>query len=75
MYADLDDTGDLKKGVPSVGVQRQHTDTAGRIENAQVAVYLAYVTSTGRTLIDRDVYVPAQGTDRRSGPPRRGRCA
>ena len=36
----VDETGDLKKGVHSVGVQRQYTGTAGRIENAQVAVYL-----------------------------------
>jgi SRSO17 transposase len=36
----IDGTGDLKKGVQSVGVQRQYTGTAGRIENAQVAVYL-----------------------------------
>ncbi len=36
----VDETGDLKKGVRTVGVQRQYTGTAGRIENAQVAVYL-----------------------------------
>jgi SRSO17 transposase len=61
----LDDTGDLKKGVHSVGVQRQYTGTAGRIENAQVAVFLAYATSRGRTLIDRDVYLPKVWTDDR----------
>jgi SRSO17 transposase len=54
----LDDTGDLKKGTRSVGVQRQYTGTAGRIENAQVAVFLAYASARGRALIDRDVYVP-----------------
>ena len=37
----VDETGDLKKGDHTVGVQRQYTGTAGRIENAQVAVYLA----------------------------------
>ena len=36
----VDETGDLKKGSHTVGVQRQYTGTAGRIENAQVAVYL-----------------------------------
>lgn len=38
----VDETGDLKKGASTVGVQRQYTGTAGRIENAQVAVYLTY---------------------------------
>jgi SRSO17 transposase len=61
----LDDTGDLKKGVHSVGVQRQYTGTAGRIENAQVAVFLAYASSRGRALMDRDVYVPKSWTDDR----------
>ena len=61
----LDDTGDLKKGVASVGVQRQYTGTAGRIENAQVAVFLAYASSKGRALIDRDVYLPKVWTDDR----------
>lgn len=34
----VDETGDLKKGTATVGVQRQYTGTAGRIENSQVAV-------------------------------------
>ena len=38
----IDETGDLKKGTTTVGVQRQYTGTAGRVENAQVAVYLVY---------------------------------
>ncbi len=38
----VDETGDVKKGTHTVGVQRQYTGTAGRIENAQVAVYLVY---------------------------------
>jgi SRSO17 transposase len=59
----LDDTGDLKKGTATVGVQRQYTGTAGRIENAQVAVYLTYSSSKGRALIDRDVYLPKVWTD------------
>jgi DDE superfamily endonuclease len=41
----IDETGDLKKGSRSVGVQRQYTGTAGRIENAQVAVYLLPVAA------------------------------
>jgi SRSO17 transposase len=59
----LDDTGDLKKGVHTVGVQRQYTGTAGRIENSQVAVFLAYAAPRGYTLIDREVYLPRRWTD------------
>jgi len=54
-----DETGMLKKGTQSIGVQRQYTGTAGRIENAQVAVFLAYASSAGRALIDRRIYLPA----------------
>ena len=43
----VDETGDLKKGTGTVGVQRQYTGTAGRIENTQVAVFLAYATEPG----------------------------
>lgn len=52
-----DETGDLKKGRKSVGVQRQYTGTAGRIENAQVSVHLSYGSRRGRTLIDRELYL------------------
>jgi SRSO17 transposase len=62
----VDETGDLKKGVHSVGVQRQYTGTAGRIENAQVGVFLAYASRHGHTLIDRRVYLPKSWTDDRS---------
>lgn len=62
----LDDTGDLKKGDLTIGTQRQYTGTAGRIENAQVAVYLAYATPRGSTLIDREVYLPKAWTDNRA---------
>jgi SRSO17 transposase len=59
----LDDTGDLKRGTQTVGVQRQYTGTAGKIENAQVAVFAAYVSSKGRALVDRDIYLPRAWTD------------
>jgi SRSO17 transposase len=59
----LDDTGDLKKGSLSVGVQRQYTGTAGRIENSQVAVFLTYASRHGYTLIDREIYLPRCWTD------------
>jgi SRSO17 transposase len=54
----LDETGFLKKGTKSAGVQRQYTGTAGRIENAQVGVFLGYAGQHGRALIDRSLYVP-----------------
>ena len=59
----VDETGDLKKGVATVGVQRQYTGTAGRVENAQVAVYLTYAAARGHTLIDRELYLPRCWTD------------
>ena len=54
----IDETGDVKKGSHSVGVQRQYTGTAGRIENAQVAVFLTYAARRGHALIDRALYLP-----------------
>ncbi|UNM11843.1 IS701 family transposase [Streptomyces formicae] len=56
----VDETGFVKKGRASAGVQRQYTGTAGRIENSQVGVFLAYATSRGRALIDRRLYLPEQ---------------
>lgn len=58
----LDETGDLKKGTCTVGVQRQYTGTAGQIDNAQVAVYLVYAAPTGYALIDRELYLPTSWT-------------
>ncbi|MFF7194550.1 IS701 family transposase [Streptomyces sp. NPDC008079] len=54
----VDETGDVKKGVGAVGVQRQYTGTAGRIENAQVAIYLVYAGQRGHAAVDRELYVP-----------------
>lgn len=54
----IDETGFLKKGEHSAGVQRQYSGTAGRIENCQVGVFLSYVTPRGRTFIDRALYLP-----------------
>lgn len=58
----VDETGDVKKGVHTVGVQCQYTGPAGRIENAQVGVYLAYATDAGHALIDRELYLPRSWT-------------
>ncbi|GGN30549.1 IS701 family transposase [Streptomyces fuscichromogenes] len=54
----VDETGDVKKGVHTVGVQRQYTGTAGRVENSQVAVYLVYAGRRGHAAIDRELYIP-----------------
>lgn len=54
----VDETGFLKKGTKSVGVQRQYSGTAGRIENCQIGVFLALSTSRGRALVDRALYLP-----------------
>jgi hypothetical protein len=51
----IDETGDLKKGAHTVGVGRQYTGTAGKVDNAQVAVYLAYATSAGHGVVDQIV--------------------
>jgi hypothetical protein len=58
----VDETGDLKKGTATVGVARQYTGTAGRIENAQVAVYLTYAGARGHAMIDRELYLPRSWT-------------
>ena len=54
----VDETGFLKKGDKSAGVQRQYSGTAGRIENCQIGVFLAYAGARGRTLLDRELYLP-----------------
>ena len=54
----VDETGFLKKGNKSAGVQRQYSGTAGRVENCQIGVFLAYASAKGRTLLDRELYLP-----------------
>ena len=54
----VDETGFLKKGEHSVGVGRQYSGTAGRIENCQVGVFLSYASRFGHALIDRRLYLP-----------------
>ena len=56
----VDETGFLKKGVHSVGVKRQYTGTAGRIENSQVGVFLCYASDRGAALLDRELYLPEE---------------
>jgi DDE superfamily endonuclease len=64
----VDETGFLKKGTKSAGVQRQYSGTAGRIENCQVGDFLAYASGKGRALVDRELYLPIEWA---SDPARR----
>ena len=54
----VDETGFLKKGTKSVGVARQYSGTAGRTENCQIGVFLAYASPRGRAFLDRALYLP-----------------
>ena len=56
----VDETGFLKKGSKSVGVKRQYSGTAGRIENSQIGVFLAYASARGRAFVDRELYLPEE---------------
>jgi SRSO17 transposase len=64
----IDETGFLKKGDKSAGVARQYSGTAGRIENSQVGVFMAYRSDRGHALVDRELYLPRCWTEDR---PRR----
>jgi len=59
----VDETGFLKKGTKSVGVQRQYSGTAGRIENSQIGVFLAYAGVAGHAFLDRELYLPQAWAD------------
>ena len=67
----VDETGFVKKGKKSCGVARQYSGTAGRIENSQIGVFLAYVSPKGHALVDRALYLPKEWT----GDPERCREA
>jgi SRSO17 transposase len=75
-----DDTGFLKKGIRSAGVQRQYSGTAGRTENCQIGMFLAYASRHGHALVDRELspkrvasWIPAWPAD--LARIRRHRCA
>src|SRR5256886_11224807 len=57
-----DDTGFLKKGTRSAGVQRQYSGTAGRTDDRQVGTVLAYASVHGHALIERELYLPQPWT-------------
>jgi SRSO17 transposase len=57
----IDETGFLKQGSSSCGVQRQYTGSAGKITNCQIGVFAAYVSAKGHAFIDRRLYLPRAG--------------
>ena len=59
----FDETGFLKKGGKSMGVARQYSGTAGRIENSQIGVFAAYRSTKGHALVDRELYLPKSWTE------------
>jgi SRSO17 transposase len=59
----VDETGFIKKGVRSAGVQRQYTGTTGKVDNCQLGVFLAYASPLGRALIDAELYLPKSWTE------------
>jgi SRSO17 transposase len=76
----IDETGFLKKGQHSAGVARQYSGTAGRIDNCQIGVFLAYASRHGQALLDRELYLPKEWTDdpsrcRQAGIPEARRFA
>jgi SRSO17 transposase len=68
----IDETGFVKKGIHSAGVARQYSGTAGRVENCQIGVVLAYASEKGHTLVDRELYLPASWTADRARCERAG---
>jgi len=56
----LDETGFVKKGTTSAGVQRQYSGAAGRVENCQIGVFLVYASPKGHAFLDRALYVPRE---------------
>ena len=59
----VDETGFPKKGTKSAGVARQYAGTAGRTENCQVGVFLAYAGRHGTAFLDRALYLPEEWAD------------
>lgn len=59
----IDDTGFLKQGTHSVGVQRQYTGSAGKITNCQIAVSLSIATRSAHVPIDFALYLPKSWTE------------
>lgn len=54
----VDDTGFLKQGKHSVGVQRQYTGSAGKVTNCQIGVSLGLATQSQQLPVDFELYLP-----------------
>src|ERR687883_693145 len=59
----IDETGFLKQGKVSCGVNRQYTGSAGKVTNCQIGVFAAYVSDKGHAFIDRALYLPQAWAD------------
>jgi SRSO17 transposase len=59
----IDESGFLNKGIKSVGIKRQYSGTAGKIENCQIGVFLSYASQHGRTFLDRELCLPQEWAD------------
>ena len=68
----IDETELLKKGRHSAGGARQYSGTAGRVENCQIGVLLAYASAQGQALLDRALYLPQEWTRDRERCARAG---
>ena len=67
----VDETGFLKKGNKSVGVKRQYSGTAGKVDNCQVGVFLSYTMPKGQVLLDRRLYLQMLSGARKRRCPKR----
>jgi SRSO17 transposase len=59
----VDETGVVKKGTASAGVAKQYVGCVGKVENAQVGVFLGYASPQGVAFVDRALYLPEEWTD------------
>ena len=60
----IDKTGFLKQGLRLCGVGHPYTGSAGKITNGQIGVFAAYLSDQGCTFIDRQLYLPKDGTNK-----------
>ena len=66
----VDESGFIKKGTHSVGVQRQYSGTAGKVENCQIGTFLSYASAFGHVFVDRRLYLPESGAPTPCAAPR-----
>jgi SRSO17 transposase len=59
----IDESGVIKQGQDSVGVAAQYCGSVGKVANSQVGVHLGYVSRQGYTLVDSQLFMPAEWFD------------